>query len=492
MSRWKKPPLPVGQVVVPPCAGSEPPCAPPCAGSSSPPKKQRRTKEIRPIRNNSGIDLDPLLKCPFTSTMDLTDKVHAFWRSLQTDELFRALWALLMVLFEIVHEWQLKETDEGKYVGMAMNPRKAILWHRIEFMSEAHKKRIRTSPRRKNTKADEERKEMEKDTIREFLNKSVVQKIRRQEWSMPSLLPNRDWEHWGELKTLASEFWEKDNHAYCIFTTKKPFLRMVSEAFWELVPTLKPYHGTICLDPPKSIHDGNHIGDKTMAAACVTEKSEKTGVAHAEQEDDLTAERDKNLKRIAEASTATDLLLSKMSWIHDCPNTSRHGDCFTAIMDFCRDHIHDPALQSVQAFMQKPEFPSSMRAWSIMPWAALKELETRRKLPRFFAEPTDFKIRGHANLAPDFYDDPGNVNLDLTFYVLCLWEFMTPMSLENILKLSWKEYGTRGEKSSKGPMNFRGNVLEALMGHCYEQSINVPNGYHAGSLQKPQRPSSSS
>ena len=107
-------------------------------------------------------------------------------------------------------------------------------------------------------------------------------------------------------------------------------------------------------------------------------------------------------------------------------------------MDFCREHIRDRALQSVQAFMLKPEFPSSLRAWSIMPWAALKELERRGKVPRFLSAPTDGKIRLHANLSQDFYQDPGNVNLDLTFYVLCLWEFTTPEALKDILKLSWR------------------------------------------------------
>ena len=112
------------------------------------------------------------------------------------------------------------------------------------------------------------------------------------------------------------------------------------------------------------------------------------------------------------------------------------------------------------------------------------------QLPRFLTASTDVKIRLHANMAPEFYDDPGNVNLDVSFYILCLREFMTPMSLEDILKLSWKEYGSRGERSSQGPMNFRGNVLEALMGYCHERSINVSGGYHAGRQKRPE-PSSS-
>ena len=80
-------------------------------------------------------------KSPWNSTKSL--------QNLGTKDIFRALWALLIVLFEIIHEWQLKETDEGKYVGMGMNPRRAILWHVTEFMSDAHISRIRTSLRRK-------------------------------------------------------------------------------------------------------------------------------------------------------------------------------------------------------------------------------------------------------------------------------------------------------------------------------------------------------
>ena len=80
--------------------------------------------------------------------MDLTE-IFEFWQNLGTKDVFLALWALLMVLFDIIHEWRLKETVEGKYEGMGMNPRRAILWHVTEFMSDAHISRIRTSMRRK-------------------------------------------------------------------------------------------------------------------------------------------------------------------------------------------------------------------------------------------------------------------------------------------------------------------------------------------------------
>ena len=122
--------------------------------------------------------------------MDLTE-ILEFWQNLRTKDIFRALWVLLMVLFDIIHEWRLEETDQGKYVGMGMNPRRAILWHVTEFMSDAHVSRIRTSLRRKlsytalqsvhssmesqqtllQEKADEERERTAKETIQSFFTK---------------------------------------------------------------------------------------------------------------------------------------------------------------------------------------------------------------------------------------------------------------------------------------------------------------------------------
>ena len=487
-------------------------------------KKVRRSRIERAMLYNSRRPLDNFLNCPFASAMDLT-KIHEFWQNLRTNDIFKALWVVLMVLFEIIFDWRIAETDMLKYVGMGTNPRRAILWHCQEFMSDAHVSRIRTNLRRKllkpalqsvhssiyskqtffqawlQDKADKDRKRMENETIQSFLKQSIIPKIRLGQWSMPVPLPKPSrhmidggWQHWNDLDSSAEKFWWKEGWK---IKRKRPFLRMVKEAFWDVVLTqdLKPYRGSVeisfgrSLDQGECIRDGNDNGNTAMAAACATEKSEKSGVAHAEQEDDLTALQERNLKTVAEASSATELLC-QMSWLQTCPDTRQHWDCFVTIMDFCREYILDPSLHFVQAFMQNPEFPSSMRAWSIMPWAALRELERRGQIPRFLAAPNDRKIRQHANMAPEFYNDPGNVNLDLTFYVLHLWDFMTPMALQDILKLSWRDYGTRGEKSSEGPINFRGNVLEGLIGYCHDRSTTLSGGYHAGRKQKPEQASS--
>ena len=73
--------------------------------------------------------------------MDLTE-ISEFWRKLGTKDIFRALWALLMVLFEVIHEWRLKETDEGKYVGMGMNPRVCGTQVAMRSLSDSHRREL--------------------------------------------------------------------------------------------------------------------------------------------------------------------------------------------------------------------------------------------------------------------------------------------------------------------------------------------------------------
>ena len=63
--------------------------------------------------------------------------------------MYLGLLGLLLVLMELTHEWRPEETDQKKDLGLGMNPRKAILWHASEFMSDAHARRLRTGLRRK-------------------------------------------------------------------------------------------------------------------------------------------------------------------------------------------------------------------------------------------------------------------------------------------------------------------------------------------------------
>ena len=61
----------------------------------------------------------------------------------------------------------------------------------------------------------------------------------------------------------------------------------------------------------------------------------------------------------------------------------------------------------------------------------------------------------------DGFDDPGNLQLDIVVNVLRLWKFVVGFKVNQVRRIFAGEYGTRGNKSSKGPVNLRGNIIEA-------------------------------
>ena len=107
---------------------------------------------------------------------------------------------------------------------------------------------------------------MENETIQSFLKQSIIPKIRLGQWSMPVPLPKPSrhmidwgWQHWNDLDSSAEKFWWKEGWK---IKRKRPFLRMVKEAFWDIVLTedLKPYRGSVAgLYFPRSRHFCNIV-----------------------------------------------------------------------------------------------------------------------------------------------------------------------------------------------------------------------------------------
>ena len=165
-------------------------------------------------------------------------------------------------------------------------------------------------------------------------------------------------------------------------------------------------------------------------------------------------------------------LLTQAQWcLSECPDTQGHRDAFHKILDLCQDYAYKFRECNLQALLISNDFPCSMRAWTLIPHLALQELAHRKQLPRFITYPKDAQIRDHANRAPSKFKDPGNGFLDKSFYILGMWKFMTEFSTLDILAVPYREYGDKGNKSSQGPMNFRGHVLVALHGYCQKHAL---------------------
>jgi hypothetical protein len=107
------------------------------------------------------------------------------------------------------------------------------------------------------------------------------------------------------------------------------------------------------------------------------------------------------------------------------------------------------------------EFPLNSRIWIAETIWTLEALNATGNLPIAMTQPGDKHIRQDAGAAADGFDDPGNLTLDIVVNVLRLWKYVAGFKVDQVRRIAPGEYGTRGNKSSKGPVNLRGNIIEA-------------------------------
>ena len=92
-------------------------------------------------------------------------------------------------------------------------------------------------------------------------------------------------------------------------------------------------------------------------------------------------------------------------------------------------------------------------------------LQSKGWMPRNVTNPKDRYIRDAASTScSPFYVDPGNLTWDIIYHVLRLDSYVTVAHADPILRTAPGEYGSSRNRSSVGPVNLRGNVLEAVLG----------------------------
>ncbi len=110
-------------------------------------------------------------------------------------------------------------------------------------------------------------------------------------------------------------------------------------------------------------------------------------------------------------------------------------------------------------------------------------------LPRNLTQPHDRYIRAAASATcgPE-YQDPGNLCFDVVFHVLSLDRFVLMGSHDRVMRTVPGEYGERSNKSARGTVNLRGNVIEAILGD-FQRMGSVREVWRpaAASLRGPQR-----
>ena len=102
------------------------------------------------------------------------------------------------------------------------------------------------------------------------------------------------------------------------------------------------------------------------------------------------------------------------------------------------------------------------RVWLAEMERVLKMMARRNRLPYWLLRPHERNIRDDAAESATGSTDPGNYVLDIVVHSLRLWQYCEASRTVLVMRQSIKDYGEKGNKSSAGPVNLRGNIVEAM------------------------------
>ena len=166
-----------------------------------------------------------------------------------------------------------------------------------------------------------------------------------------------------------------------------------------------------------------------------------------------------NLARIHETAQ-TQECLDAMDWAFEVPDTWFHKEEQEKLAAQVRAYVHDFDSALLKR-CDTQDTCMSKNVWSCELRWALECLARRDLASVHLTNPRDRAIRAEATAHP-LFQDPGNVVLDTMYHALRLWDFVREPAQSQVRRVATKEYGTGPNKSAAGPVNFRGNQIEAL------------------------------
>ena len=154
-------------------------------------------------------------------------------------------------------------------------------------------------------------------------------------------------------------------------------------------------------------------------------------------------------------------MLEQVNWLDQIPDTTDNVEALKVIfregMRYCTTFMNGVLLPWNIA-----HWPLSPRLWLGEFERTLKQMAVRGLLPYWLKHPRPRNIRNDASESAEGFSDPGNFVLDMVAHALRLWKYCDTNKTERVMKQSIHEYGSRANKSSVGPVNLRGNIVEAM------------------------------
>ena len=449
-----------------------------------------------------------------TDALDLSEYEKHF-QSLNQGQLCSSIVFFLSVLFSVIHSWK-PDRSFRNYCPMNTSPARALcflntlrltekerkgmekaLQQDVAYgaltainQSEESKKNLPAEP--EDSAAKKEKNNLNRRPLEEIVPimhgtfKKMLFKFVTQQWS--AVLRDENWNGWDEFKEY---FASMHNHGHCWGWKKRD---IQYEAWDELKAWV--VSDPCCEDLRAKTYSPEEL-DETQArliayvrkgeaeepqtqssswksAPISTEPPGSASNEAAREETPPDAETtvinqamaDINLwkeeQKVNEINEAMKLL-EKAKWLMKAPHD--HKNDFDALIEMSRKFQSSNNLKDIHELRQTASsWPTSLRAYAILPFLALQKLESDGKMPMIIHNLSDRGIRKQAGECD--YHDPGNVALDFSYFVLQLWKFVLPTKHSSANQVAWRPYGDTKERSGIGAMNRRGNMIEALLSNA--------------------------
>ena len=154
-------------------------------------------------------------------------------------------------------------------------------------------------------------------------------------------------------------------------------------------------------------------------------------------------------------------MLENIDWLHTLPESPENSEELMKIFKFGMNYCTIFLDGCLQPWHLK-DWPLNPRLWLAEMERTLKVMAKRWMLPYWLRRPHDKNIRDDASASADGSTDPGNYVLDVVVHSLRLWQYCESGRINRVMKQSIAEYGERCNKSATGPVNLRGNIVEAM------------------------------
>lgn len=178
------------------------------------------------------------------------------------------------------------------------------------------------------------------------------------------------------------------------------------------------------------------------------------------------------MTRIDEESRCREIV-TRLSWVDYVPNRPKLQQEWWEL-EMLADQYINTFLEELTRNYEMSQFPRNMRLWIAETIWCFDALAEKGWTPHNLHMPHDRFIRDAANQVDEHIGDPGNLCFEVAIHVLRLWRYIGETRVQKVMRIAPQAYGTRGNKSSKGPVNLRGNIIESLISDLQKMAVDKP------------------